>query len=226
MGDWTEISAGGQSLRAYLARPDADEGVAVLVLHAWWGLNETFQGVCDRLAEEGFIALAPDLYGDGRVNATFDEAEASVNEADWDAMVDRGEAGLDALLGLPGVLGRQVGVVGFSMGVQAAMGVSARREEVGASVLFYGASDAEVAESHAAFLGHFVPGDEWEPDEGVDAMEAAIREAGREVVFHRYPGTKHWFFEPDRPEFDREAAELAWSRTLEFLRENLGPIGA
>jgi len=60
--------------------------------------------------------------------------------------------------------------------------------------------------------------DEWEPAREVEKMENNMREAGLNPVFHKYPGTSHWFFEEDRPQFDAEAAGLAWTRTLEFLR--------
>ncbi len=73
-------------------------------------------------------------------------------------------------------------------------------DDFAAVVLFYGAAEGDFARSRAAFLGHFAPGDEWEPDEGVAALEAAIRAAGKEVTFHRYPGAGHWFFEADRPD--------------------------
>ena len=227
MGGWIDVPGrAGSATRAYLARRASDEGAGVLVLHAWWGLSETFQGVCDRLADAGFIALAPDLYGDGRIATTVDDAQAQVEDAFGDAMADRAETGLDALLALPGLLGRQVGAVGFSMGAPWTLRLAARRPELAAVVVFYGTGENDPGDSHAAYLGHFVPGDEWESDEDVAALEAGLREAGREVTFHRYPGTSHWFVEPDRPEFDRAAADLAWARTLEFLRENLGPIGA
>ena len=76
----------------------------------------------------------------------------------------------------------------------------------------------DVSNIRADLLGHFSDIDEWEPLEGVRATEAALRAVGLQPTFHIYPNKAHWFFEPDRPEYDPEAAELAWSRTLEFLR--------
>ena len=101
-----------------------------------------------------------------------------------------------------------------------------RPDDFAAVVLFYGAGEGDFAPSRAAFLGHFAPGDEWEPDEGVAALEAAIRAAGKEVTFHRYPGAGHWFFEADRPDaYDPAAAELAWERTVAHLRRHLSRTG-
>lgn len=74
----------------------------------------------------------------------------------------------------------------------------------------------------AAFQGHFATDDEFEPLEGVRAVEQAIRESGREVTFHFYEGTRHWFFEPNREGYyDAASADLAWQRALAFLREKL-----
>jgi carboxymethylenebutenolidase len=96
-------------------------------------------------------------------------------------------------------------------------------ESVGAVVVFYAAwSEPDFSKAKASFLGHFAPDDEWEPIEGVRATEEKIRGAGRDVTFHFYPGTKHWFFEENRPmEYKRDAADLAWKRTLEFLDSKL-----
>ena len=77
----------------------------------------------------------------------------------------------------------------------------------------------DFSSSRAAYLGHFADNDEYEPQANVDALEEALRRAGRRVTFHRYAGTGHWFFEPDRPQaYNEVAAKLAWDRTLAFLQ--------
>jgi carboxymethylenebutenolidase len=211
----------------YVAVPAAGRsGPGVLVLHAWWGLNDTFRDLADRLADEGFVALAPDLFGDSGVVKTVDEAEARTEAASGADMAARAESGLEEVLAHPAVIGRQVGVVGFSLGAAWALKLSQHRPEVAAVVAFYGTADGDYSRSHAAYLGHYAPGDEWEPDDDVDTFEAKLRAAGRPVSFERYAGARHWFFEPDRPEYDRAAADLAWNRTIAFLREQLGPLGA
>jgi carboxymethylenebutenolidase len=73
----------------------------------------------------------------------------------------------------------------------------------------------------AAYLCHFAEDDPFEPAESVAEMEQALQAAGRPVTFYTYPGTKHWFFEENRPEYDAEAARIAWERTIEFLHERL-----
>jgi carboxymethylenebutenolidase len=75
--------------------------------------------------------------------------------------------------------------------------------------------------ARAAYLGHFAENDDFEPLEWVRTLETRIRAAGREVTFHVYPGTGHWFVEPNRPEYDAAAADLVWDRTLAFLKAQL-----
>jgi carboxymethylenebutenolidase len=194
----------------------------VLVLHAWWGLTPFFMGLCDRLAAEGFVALAPDLHN-GKTADTVEDAEALMKQRDVERTRAAAAGGLKALRAHPAVRGRGLGVVGFSMGAAWALHLASHEpEDLAAVVLFYGTYPLEFSRSRAAFLGHYADPDDWEPEEDVRATETALREAGREVTFHKYPGAGHWFFEDNRPDaYQAEAAQLAWQRTLEFLRRYL-----
>lgn len=204
----------------YLALPPTGSGPAVLVLHAWWGLNDTIRAFCRRLAEAGFVAFAPDLYH-GKVVVTVAEAEALSNALDADrARADLAEA--VRLLGeRTGQADAGVAVVGFSLGAFFALELSARAPaRIRAVVTFYGTRPGDYRGSRAAYLCHFAENDPFEPESAVVAMETALRNAGRPATFRCYAGTGHWFFEPDRPDaFNAEAANLAWERTAEFLRE-------
>jgi carboxymethylenebutenolidase len=197
----------------------------VLVLHAWWGLTSIFTDVCDRLAAAGYVALAPSLFPGGATAATIAEAEVLVDAhdrapAEAEAVV-RGAA--EQLRGLPAVTGTRIGIIGFSLGAYWALHLSqVRPADVGAVVVFYGTDDGDYTMARAAYLGHFAEDDDFEPLETVRALETRIRAVGREVTFHVYPGTGHWFVEPNRPEYDAAAADLAWERTLAFLKAHLG----
>jgi carboxymethylenebutenolidase len=190
----------------------------VLVLHAWWGLSDGIRRFCDQLAGEGFVALAPDLC-DGRTAHTIPEAQALVEELDETVARRRAADGLERLRGHPAVRG-PIGVVGFSMGVWFALDLATRDEGVETVVLYYGtASDIDHTAHRAIVLGHFAEHDEFEPPEGVTALEDDLRGAGRAVRFHTYPGVGHWFAEADRPEaYDAAASSLAFRRTVGFLR--------
>lgn len=203
----------------YLATPDSGRGPGVLVLHAWWGLNGTIRAFCDALATQGFVAFAPDLY-DGEVATTIDAAEA-LGQA-LDARHEEAKAGIvqavDFLAGRAS--GDTVAVIGFSLGAYYALDLAARLpQRVDAVVLYYGSGGGDFSASRARYLGHFAANDPYEPAANVDHLERTLREAGREVTFHRYPGVGHWFCEPDRADaYDAAAATLAWKRTLDFLR--------
>lgn len=207
----------------YLAVPESGSGPGILVLHAWWGLNDFFKDLCDRLADEGFVALAPDLLG-GRIATTIDDAEQQLTSADADELAHLTRSSLSTLREMPLTPDAPVGVIGFSMGASMALWLSARvSEAVAATTVFYGAQDIDFKESRSAYLGHFADSDPYVDDDGVALLEAELRLDELEVTFHRYPSTGHWFFERDRPEFDEAAATLAWERTLEFFRLHLPP---
>ncbi len=208
----------------YLAVSERPRG-GVLVLHAWWGLNDFFKGFCDRLASQGFLALAPDLHGRA-VATNVSEAKELLSRVDEESRKQIVLGAVDYLHSLPSVSGRKIGAIGFSMGGAWALWLStAKPKGVGAVVAFYGTDGGyagDFSKAEASFLGHYSPEDEWEPIGEVRALEEKIRGAGKEVNFHFYPGTKHWFFEEDRPgDYNPDAARLAWNRTLEFLNNKL-----
>jgi carboxymethylenebutenolidase len=205
----------------FLAVPEKGEGPPVLVLHAWWGLNDTIKSLCTRLAENGFTAFAPDLYR-GKVADTIPAAEELGRALDASHLQAKADV-LHAAKFLADRCGKDaasVAVVGFSLGAYYSLHLAATSPAlVHAVVLFYGCGSRDHGESRAAYLGHFAEKDEFESQAEVDALEESLKKAGRPVTFHVYPGTGHWFFEPDRTAaFNPAAAALAWDRTLAFLR--------
>lgn len=216
-----EFKTEGGPGKGYLASPEKPRG-GVLVLHAWWGLNDFFKSFANKLASQGFLTLAPDLH-DGALATTVDGAKELQSKID-DARIKKIVLGAtDYLRSDPSISGRKIGVVGFSMGAAWSLLLSTLKPEtVGAVVVFYGSYPIDFSKSQASYLGHFAPDDEWEPLADVLATEEKIREAGKEAAFHYYPGTKHWFVEENRPvEYNRDASDLAWKRTLEFLDSKL-----
>ena len=207
----------------YTALPDSGTGPGILLLHAWWGLNEYFRELADRLAAEGFLVVAPDLFGDGVVLSTPDEAEARLKNTDWNTMVPRMEAAFTHLMAHPARSGQKIGAVGFSLGGSWAIAAASQQpDEIAAVVVYYGAGEADYTVARAAYQGHFAVGDPFESDEYVPQMENEMRAAGREVEIHHYDGIGHWFAEHNRPDvYNAAAAELAWERTLHFLKARL-----
>ncbi len=207
--------------QGFFALPSSGSGPGVLVLHAWWGLNDAIKAFCIRLAESGFAAFAPDLYH-GQVADTIAGAEALGQALDANFLQARAEiAGAAAFLGQRGgQAGGGLAVIGFSLGAFYALDLSANSPELIRSVvLFYGTGPADFGRSKADYLGHFAENDPYEPPSNVAELEDSIRASGRPATFYHYPGVGHWFFEPDRPDaYDPAAASMAWERTLEFLR--------
>jgi carboxymethylenebutenolidase len=205
----------------YLALPDAPAGPGILVLHAWWGLTDHVREVCDGLAAAGYVALAPDLFG-GRVATEVAEAEQGLAEADANALAHLTRSSLQTLRRLPGTSGDAVGVLGWSMGGSMALWLAARvPDAIVATAVFYGEQDIDMANARSAFLGHYAEHDPYVDEDGLVLLESELHLDGHEVEFHHYPGTHHWFAEPDRPEHDPVAAALAWDRTLAFFRRHL-----
>jgi len=216
-----EFNAEGGQGKGYLASPE-NPRAGVLVLHAWWGLNDFFKSFSNRLASQGYLALAPDLH-DGALATTVEEAKELQSKIDDERIKKIVLGAEDHLRSVPSLSGRKIGVIGFSMGAAWSLLLSTLKpESVGAVVVFYGTYPVDFSKAQASYLGHYAPDDEWETPADVRATEEKIRGAGREVTFHFYPETKHWFFEENRPmEYKRDAADLAWKRTLEFLDSKL-----
>jgi carboxymethylenebutenolidase len=220
-GNFIQISVDEKTARAYLSLPPGGKGPGVMVLHAWWGLKPFFQEFCDRLAEQGFTVLAPDLYY-GEVAHTIEEAKALMEKSDPQVIGNTVMTAKDALLAHPACASQQLGLVGFSMGGSWSLITAAYApEQVGAVVLFYGVGEADFGKIQAKVLGHFSDVDEWETMEWVELTERNLRATGVDVTFHIYPRLAHWFFESDRPEYDPAASALSFDRTIAFLKENL-----
>ena len=210
-----ELNVNDKNVKAYLANGG---GPGILLLHAWWGLKPFFKQICDRLAEQGFTVLAPDLR-DGQVAKTIDEAKALMEKSDGDFI---GATVFTAKDHLREMVKGNIGVVGFSMGAAWALILASTvQDQIAAMVLFYGNEGVDYGKITAKVMGHFCEVDEWEPTEFVDNTIAEFAKAGVDATRHTYPGTAHWFVEEDRPEYDSAAASLAWERTFEFLNSSL-----
>lgn len=216
-------SSSGSAGQGYVVAPDSGSGPGVLLLHAWWGLTPFFHSLADKLADEGFVVLAPDLHGDGETADTPDEAEALLASTDPNRTASLVTSSLSALRGMPATPAGRIGIVGYSMGASWALWAATRfPDDVAAVSVYYGSQDIDFAPARAAFQGHFAEIDEFESEDSRNYLEAQLRLAGHPVEFHDYPGTGHWFAEADRPAAHDPAADsLAWERTVAFLHRHL-----
>jgi carboxymethylenebutenolidase len=214
---------GSVSKNLYLVEPKSGSDKGVLVIHAWWGLNTFFKGFCERLAEEGFVALAPDLYH-GATASTIEEAEILSSKLKQDRVSQEIIQAAEQLQAICRTNQSEIGVVGFSLGGYWALWAARQKAcRAVATVVFYATRGGDYADSRSAFQFHFAEMDDYESASGVKKLQKSLKTAGREAEFYTYPGTTHWFFESDRQEaYNPSAAELAWSRTIEFLKRHIG----
>jgi carboxymethylenebutenolidase len=216
----------GGTAHGYLALPESGAGPGVVVIQEWWGLTSHIADVTNRLAAEGFVALAPDLYG-GTTTHDADEAGKLMAQLPVDrAATDLGGA-VDFLLGHDAVVGRKVGAVGFCMGGGFVLVLAAQQgEKIGAAVPFYGVLGEDYpsfANLSAPMLGHFGEQDTMATPDAVKALADRIEaESGRRPDFRLYPAGHAFFNDEDHMgTYDPEQATIAWNETLNFLRSTL-----
>ena len=222
-GQMVEYPANGGTSAGYLSVPSGGSGPGLLVIQEWWGLVDHIKAVADRFAEAGFVALAPDLYhGDSTTSP--DEAGRRMMALNIDQAASDLRGAADFLLGHDSVAPKKVAALGFCMGGQLALYAAVEHSEVSAAVDFYGIHPnvkPDFSKSNATFLCHFGQNDEFVKEADAKALVAQIGDAGCTVEAHFYE-TGHAFFNDARPEaFHKASADLAWDRTLTFLRSAL-----
>jgi carboxymethylenebutenolidase len=230
MGEIIEFASNGGSGHGYLATPvtGAASTPGIIVLQEWWGLVEQITRTCDRFAEAGFTALAPDLYHGTKVPLTEpDEAGKQMMALGMETAAKDLSGAVDELIRRTGR--PEVGAVGFCMGGGLALVLATQRPDaVKAVVPAYGLipwpdAQPDYARLDAAVLGHAAEEDDYFTPDAARQLESELRALGKSVEFHIYPGAGHAFFNEDRPEaYHAESAKLLWERTIEFFRETLG----
>ncbi len=230
MGELIEFASNGSSGEGYIAEPPAgaQSTAGILVLQEWWGLVDQIKRTCDRFAEAGFTALAPDLYHGTTVPLTEpDDAAKEMMALTMPAAAKDLNGAVDELLRRTGR--SSVGVIGFCMGGGLALVLATQRPDaVKAVVPAYGVipwpdAQPDYSTLDAAVLGHVAGDDGSFTPEAARELEAQLVGLGNSAEFHVYPGVDHAFFNEDRAEvYDKAAAELLWSRTVEFFRRTLG----
>ncbi|WEX11867.1 dienelactone hydrolase family protein [Chelativorans sp. AA-79] len=212
-------------MKGYLARPADAQGPlgAVIVIHENRGLNAHIRDVARRMALEGFVALAPDFLSPlGGTPEDEDQARQMFRQLDRDQTVANGVATVAFLEDHDGTNGR-VGAVGFCWGGGMVNQLAVNAPALDAAVAYYGAQpDAEeVDQISAPLLLHYAGLDE-RINAGIEDYRDALDAAGKEYTIHVYEGVNHAFNnDTSEARYDKEAADLAWQRTVDFLKENL-----
>ncbi len=208
----------------YLARPKlADKAPAVIVIHENRGLNAYIEDVTRRLATEGFVALAPDLLSPlGGTPQDPDKARDMIGQLDGDKAVNNLIAAMSHLMAYRYSSGK-IGAVGFCWGGGMVNRLALKAPDLGAGVAFYGPAPdpALVTAVKAPLMLHYAGLDE-RINAGIPAYDEALKKAGVEHQIHMYEGVNHAFHNDTSAErYNQEAADLAWKRTVEFLKAKL-----
>jgi len=228
MGEMVTFEIEGGSTDGYVALPESGSGPGVILVQEWWGLVGHITAVADRLATEGFVVLAPDFYH-GATTGEPDEARRLL----MGLAMDRAAADLAGaaayLSDLENVTEPEVGAVGFCMGASLALWSATVAENIEVAVGFYPALPWErMSPAWPNYVGkyaliHCSEEDGTSAAPGIRAAVSGIESGGGEVEVFDYPGTKHAFFNDERPHvYDGAAARDAWRRTVEFLHLHLG----
>jgi carboxymethylenebutenolidase len=225
MGESVRFSSNGGTCDGYLARPAAARAPGVLVIQEWWGLNDNIKRIADAFAGEGFLALAPDLFH-GKLTKSPDEAGKLLLAMSIDRAGEDLRGGIAHLKRLSGAA---VGVVGFCMGGALSLYAACLAGgDVGACVVYYGGHPKlsyAFDGLRAPVLGHWAEHDDF-ANAGLPLLERELQRHGGRYEFHHYSGTRHAFFNEDRPQvYDAAASRLSFARTLAFFRERLRLTG-
>lgn len=224
-GTMIQFAGNGNTYQGYLSVPETGKGPGVIVIQEWWGLVDHIQEVCDRFADAGYVALAPDFYH-GEKTTSPDAAGKlmmALNIADAEKII---RGAIAAMTERPELQGTKVGVVGFCMGGQLALfTASLNHETVAACVDFYGIHpnvQPDYQGMKAEVLGLFAEKDGFVNSEAIEGLRQQLTAAGCTFDFHVYEGTDHAFFNDHRPQvYNAEAAQDAWNKTLALFERTL-----
>ena len=235
-GQMVSFEVRGEKVAAYTVRPaKADFYPAVVVIHEWWGINDQIKGVADRLAENGYRAIVPDLYR-GKVATDPNLAHELMRGLNENWAVDVVAGAVDWVRAKDAEETRRrkgdrvaVATLGFCMGGRISLATALKGKDIQAAVMYYGSveTDKEALQGlKVPLLGIFGNEDNGIPVDQIKAFEAALKDLGKDASIRIYPGVGHAFFNETRPSYDKESAEDSWAQTQTFLKEKLAAQAA
>jgi carboxymethylenebutenolidase len=230
MATTVEFPSNGDMASGYLAVPSSGRGPGVLVLQEWWGLDPALKIMADRLAEAGFVALAPDLYrGDLATHDEMDKAAGLMNSLPPDRAARDMSGAVDFLAGHEATSGESIGVMGFCMGGLLTMLIAANRgDRIAAAVPFYGFPPPDMEPDWsgltAVVRGHMAGDDDFFAPTAAHALEAKLQKLGKDVQLTVHEGAGHAFMNPHNSlgNLDEALAAKVWAEATAFLHDQLG----
>lgn len=229
MGSMIDFRSNGNTASGYLALPPGRRGPGVIVVQEWWGLDSGIKEMADRLAADGFVALAPDLYhGELAGHTEMDKAGALMQSLPPERAVRDMSAAVDYLAEHDATSSDAIGVMGFCMGGMLTFMLAAERpDRIAAAVPFYGFPQGDhqpdYREIDAAIQGHMAEHDDFFPPDAAKALEAELKALGKDVTITVHEGAGHAFMAPHNAlgTQDEELAARVWPQAIAFLREHL-----
>jgi carboxymethylenebutenolidase len=230
MGEMVNFASNGNDARGYLAAPEGGTGPGMIVVQEWWGLDSGIKEMADRLAAEGFVALAPDLYhGELAEHTEMDKAGELMQSLPADRAARDMSGAVDYLADHVATVGDGIGVMGFCMGgVLTFVLASVRPDRIKAAVPFYGFPQGDdqpdYSKIEASIQGHMAENDDFFPPAAAVELAERLREMGKHVDITVHAGTGHAFMAPHNAlgTSDPEAYARIWPQAISFLHDHLG----
>lgn len=222
MGQTVTLTASdGFKLGGYRADPAGTPKGAIVVIQEIFGVNSHIRNICDRLAKEGYVAIAPAIFD--RIEPNFESgytpeevavARKFVAAPDWPAMLRDTQAAIDAVKGIG-----PVGIIGFCLGGSVAYAAATKLSGLGAAVGYYGGAIVRFADDKPAVPTQLHFG---EKDTGIPLTDVeTVRTKRPDVEVFVYPGAQHGFGCDERASYNKPSSDLAWQRSLAFFGKNL-----
>jgi carboxymethylenebutenolidase len=221
-----EFSGGNEQrkTKGFLARPeDAGKHPGVIVIHEIWGLVDHIKDVSKRLAGEGYVALAVDLFEE-ETASDLEAARRFREKFTEEKILKDLQGGFDYLRTLPFVNVNRVGCVGFCMGGGLSLLFACRNKDLAAAVVFYGRNPSpidQVKNINCPVLCNYAGADMAMTESDINLLKETLTRYGKVFDVKVYPGAPHAFFNDTRASYRPEAAKDAWKRTLEFYARYL-----
>jgi carboxymethylenebutenolidase len=224
-GKSVSYKSANETLQAMLYAPDGKGPFpGIIVIHEFWGLNDWIKEQASKLAEQGYVALAVDLYR-GKVATTPDEAHEIMRGVPEDRAKRDLHAAFEFLRSQANVKKNRIASIGWCWGGGYSLDVALQEPTLAADIIKYGhlAVDAEsLKKINAAILGIFGGKDRGIPVEDVKKFEQQLKQMGKKVEIVIYPGAGHGFENPNKKEgYRADDAADAWKRTVDFLKRTL-----
>lgn len=223
-GKMVSYKSDGETVSGFLVTPEGKGPFpAIIVIQEWWGLNDQIKNEARKLAKEGYVTLAVDLYR-GKVTTDPEEAHELLRGLPEDRAVRDLLSAVSYLKTLPNVKKDKIGSIGWCMGGGYSLSLAINSPDIAACVIYYGrlvTDKNQLGRINASVIGFFGDEDRGIPPSSVRAFEDDMKALGKDVIVDIYPGAGHAFANEEKPSYNPKAARDSWEKTLIFFNQKL-----